>query len=294
MTNSVVTGGELPGRALPDMSDRQFQRWVSLLEARTGMNMPRARRSFLVTNVALRMREVGFDDYDAYYEYLTSGLNGRLEWTHLVDRLTVHETRFFRDERALRLLTSGILPELVRRPGWDGDINVWSVGCSSGEEAYTLAMVVDAFARSTDSSLRFGITGTDISLRALATARAAVYSARAIQRIPDDMRVEYCEPAGPGRARIKRALRRRVAFALMNILDVNTAAPRRMDVIYCQNLLIYFAQARRLKIVAGLARHLRPGGVLILGAGEMLHWRSPDVVRVANDHDVLAYRRLAE
>ncbi|MEX0730467.1 MAG: protein-glutamate O-methyltransferase CheR [Aquisalimonadaceae bacterium] len=292
----AVSDGYLPhvrqgAPALPDMDDRQFEQWAGLLEERTGMTMPRARKSFLVTSVGMRMREIGYEDFDTYYAHLTSGLIGNLEWNALVDRLTVHETRFFRDPRALDVLSDTILPELVRRPDWDGDLNVWSVGCSTGEEVCTLAMVLDAFAGAHTEEVRFGITGTDISLQSLSVARTGVYGERRARQIPDGYRVNYCEVDSPGRFRLIHALRRRLAFAQMNVLDAAVASPRRMDVIYCQNLLIYFARPRRVEILNGLVRHLRPGGALVLGAGEMMNWTNPVMERLPNRKDVLAYRR---
>lgn len=295
--NMAVSDDFLPplrqgARALPEMDDRQFEQWVMLLESRTGMTMPRARKSFLVTSVGLRMRELGYERLDDYYAFLTSGrMAGNLEWAALVDRLTVHETRFFRDPKALGLLSESLLPELVDRPGWDGDLNVWSVGCSTGEEVYTLAMILDAYLQGYKGKAHYGVTGTDISLQALSSARKGIYSERCARQLPDDFRLAYCEVAGPGRFRPVSAIRCRVAFAQMNVLEAADAAPRRMDLIYCQNLLIYFARNRRVEIVNGLSRHLRPGGVLVLGAGEMINWTNPVMERIRNDREVLAYRR---
>lgn len=280
--------------SLPGMTQSQFDRWVELLERRTGMVLPRERRSFLVTSLALRMRQIGYRDVDAYYEFVTSGLAGNIEWTALVDRLTVHETRFFRDPRALRLLRETVLPAVVARPGWDGQLNIWSVGCSTGEEAYTLAMVADRYFNDTGFVARFGVTGTDISLQSLSTAKAGTYSRRRATDIPEEYALRYCEPADPEHFLVSRKLRRRVCFAQINVLDVGGLAGRAADVVYCQNLLIYFDRTRRQAIVDSLVKHLRPGGVMILGAGEVLRWTHPHMTRLANQDDVLAFRRSDE
>jgi len=294
--SAALADGFLPevwqrSEALPDMTDRQFKRWVSLLEHRTGMAMPPERRSFLVTSVGLRMREVGYEDYDAYFQHLTSGLFGNLEWTALVDRLTVHETRFFRDGRAIRLLEQEVLPGLVAQENWDGECNLWSVGCSTGEEVYTLAMLAHAFLTDVSSTTRFGVTGTDISLHSLAAGKSGTYPERRLRDIPADYQRAYCEALDRGRFCISEQLRRRVCFAQMNICDAVRLPSRQMDVIYCQNLLIYFDRERRRELVDGLVHHLRPGGVLILGAGEVLTWEHPRMQRLVNAEDVLAYRR---
>ena len=275
---------------LPEMSDRQFAQWVELIESRTGMTMPSERKSFLVTSVGLRMRELGFDDYDDYYRHLVSGIAGNLEWAALVDRLTVHETRFFRDPRAVEYLVERVLPRVAGND--DHAINLWSVGCSTGEEVYTLAMAVADGLEDQRDPRHFGVTGTDISLHALAEGRRGEYPGRRLRDIPEDKRDRYCERlVGQERFRVIERLRRRVCFAQMNVLDVGVAAGLQMDVIYCQNLLIYFDRRRRDAIVGGLARHLRPGGVMILGAGEFVRASPEGLDRARDSGDVLAFRR---
>ncbi|MCC5810082.1 MAG: hypothetical protein JJU06_06890 [Ectothiorhodospiraceae bacterium] len=280
-----------PADVLPDMDDREFARWADLLEERTGMTMPAERKSFLVTSVGLRMREAGYDNYEDYFQYLTSGVFGNLEWTALVDRLTVHETRFFRDVKALEFLREEVLPGVLRPRPTNDALHIWSAGCSTGEEVYTLAMVVDSFLEQQGLALHYGITGTDISLHSLAVGKAGVYPMRRASTLPDDMAARYGETVAQTRFRVGDALRRRVCFAQMNILDAGQLASRELDVIYCQNLLIYFNKARREAIAGGLVHHLRPGGTLILGAGELVKWEHPETECVRNRWDVLAYRR---
>lgn len=285
-----LTGAWEGLNTLPDMDEQQFARWAALLERRTGMAMPGERKSFLVTSVGLRMREVGFQDFDAYYHYLVSGVAGNLEWAALVDRLTVHETRFFRDPRALAFLAGDVLPELLRDDR--RELNLWSVGCSTGEEVYTLAMTVADVLDDQPSAPHYGVTGTDISLHALGVGRQGTYPVRRLDDIPEDKRNRYCEILTQReRFRVVASLRRRVGFAQMNVLDAARTNSLQMDVIYCQNLLIYFDQERRRAIVDGLARHLRPGAILILGAGEFVRSRPSGLERVRNPGDVLAFRR---
>ena len=276
---------------LPDMDDEQFARWARLLRERTGMAMPRERKSFLVTSVGLRMREVGYRNYEDYYRHLTSGLVGNLEWTALVDRLTVHETRFFRDRRALGVVADDCLPRIAARGDLPAEqIQIWSAGCATGEEAFTLAMLVDDFLTRNGIEAYYGIMATDISLFSLATARQAVYPERRLRDIPDPFKEAYCVPQGDSRFQIADRLRRRVCFAQMNILETASAPLGLMDIIYCQNLLIYFDRERRAAILKGLIRHLRPGGTLILGAGEMVGWTDPRLERIGASEN-LAFRR---
>lgn len=288
--DNALRPGIAGGLPLPEMGEGQFQRWAALLQERTGMVLPRERKSFLVTSVGLRMRERGYRDFDAYLEFLRSGRAGAVEWAALVDRLTVHETRFFRDPRALAFVARTCLPEWIARVAAGEAVQIWSAGCATGEEAWTLACVVDAGLRAEGLPSYFGVTGSDISLLSLGAARRAVYGARRRADIPARHRDDYCEPSGDGSFRIAARLRRRVCFAQMNLLHAAGEPLPSMDLIYCQNVLIYFDRAWRERIVDGLAARLRPGGVLVLGAGELVGWSRPGLQRTGGP-DVLAFRR---
>ena len=128
---------------LPEMGDAVFQRFAATLTERTGMRLPPERKTFLVTSVGLRMREVGFREYLDYLEFLGSGSRGELEWATLVDRLTVHETRFFRDPDAMAYVAHACLPRMLQRVAQGRPVHAWSAGCATGEEAFSLAMVLE-------------------------------------------------------------------------------------------------------------------------------------------------------
>lgn len=290
---AVSAVGELANAGLPKMDDRQFVLWTDLLRERTGMHLPRARKSFLVTAVGLRMREVGFHSFQRYFEHLNSGLAGNLEWAALVDRLTIHETRFFRDPKALGFIRERVLPTLVESGRRAAGVQIWSAGCATGEEAYTLAMVTDRYLRESGDLRYYGVIGTDISLPALATAREGVFPLRRLPDIGRGYQFDYCRMIDDNRFRIADGIRRRVCFAQRNMVGADVAPVGLMDLVFCQNVLIYFDRERRLEIVDRLARRLRPGGVLMLGAGEVVGWRNSEVRRIG-DTDVLAFRRIEE
>lgn len=288
---------EMAGHAfgsLPEMDDVQFRQWVELLEKRTGTVIPPERKSFLVTNLGIRMREIGCASYQEYYEKLNSGVNGLMEWSTLVDRITVHETRFFRHPSSLEVIRQYVLSKPVDPKRNCVSLQAWSVACSTGEEAYTLGMVIDqALLQLRDRETYFGITATDISPASLATGRRAIYSAQRVESISPALISQYFERRQDGTYQVSDLLRKRVCFARMNALEADQVSFGKMDIIYCQNLLIYFNRDTREKIVNNLVRHLLPGGMLILGSGELLGWENPLVEKI-NDKNTLAYRRVAE
>ncbi len=274
------------------MSQHEFDLWSSLLQKRTGMVLPVQRKSFLVTNLGLRMKELGCRTYQEYYDILSSGMNGELEWKFLIDRLTVHETRFFRHQASLDLVHDHVRESVNSRP--DTSVHLWSAACSTGEEAYSLAITADQALQQAAQPAQggyFSVIATDISLPSIKTAREAKFSER---QVLNHVRLEwlekYFERLDDGRFQVVDKLRRRVCFTPMNVLSIVPEVIGEVDVIYCQNLLIYFERAKRFEIVNNMAGYLRPGGLLILGAGELLGWDHPEMKKLGFS-DVLAYKR---
>lgn len=276
--------------SLPDLDERQFAQWAALLEERVGVVVPAERKSFLVTGLKLRMQEIGCTDYQEYYQRMRLS-SGAQEWSMLVDRLTVHETRFFRHKPSLQLVREHVLPKAPAASDDAHTLQAWSVGCATGEEAYSLAMLVDAHFRALGGRYFFGITGTDISRPALEVAREGRYSHRRLADIPLEMRKAYCLELEGERFQVHPELRNRVCFTQLNAMRAGAAPFAKMDLIFCQNLLIYFERERREHIARQLVEQLRPGGVLVFGPGELAGWQHPQLERVRH-MDTLAYRRI--
>lgn len=274
----------------PKMDDAQFARWQVLLDNRTGMQMPEQRKTFLETSVTMRMREIGLRNYDDYYTQLNSGVAGNVEWAILVDRLTVHETRFFRHPRSYDLVrdyTEIKLAESTESLSFD----VWSVGCSTGEEPYSLAMVFDEIFAPQRTRNFFGITATDISLDSIATGRKGIYGARPVEELDPKYRDRYFKKLNNRQYQVIDTLRSRVCFAKVNVMEIEKAPMRDLDMIFCQNMLIYFDRKRQRQIVSQLIERLKPGGIIILGVGEVVDFSHPLAQRI-NDGETLAFERV--
>lgn len=272
----------------PDLDDGRMQLWTDLVERRAGIVIPADRKAFLAAGLRARMQQTGVADYDVYYRRMAAEHAWSEEWTQLVDRLTVHETSFLRHAPSLQLLSEHVLPALLaERNG----LQAWSVGCATGEEPYTLAMLIQEHIEIDGHERLFGITATDISQPALQTARAGVYSGRRVESIPVDWRVRFCDELGDGKVRIVERLRRRICFAQLDVLKAGGFPLRALDLVYCQNMLIYFSRVQRLQIVETLAQRLAPGGVLILGPGDLPCWSHSEFERIRFE-GALAFRRL--
>lgn len=272
-----------------EMSAVEFHAWQALLEERTGLVINEQRRAFLQTNLSARMRELGVEDYASYFRQVTDGPSGAVEWSTLLDRLTVQETRFFRHQPSFDLLERYLAERLVRKP-MSAPWSLWSVGCSSGEEPYSMAISAAQVLRETAQPGHFGVTGTDISLSALSKAREGLYVARKLEQMDPVLREQYFQVQADGRYKVVPSLAAQVCCARLNVLELAKAPMSGMDVIFCQNLLIYFRRWRRREILNRLAERLAPGGLLVVGVGEIVGWQHPDLQPVA-DEQVLAFTR---
>ncbi len=279
-------------KELAPMDAYEFRQWSELLETRTGISLPEKRKTFLLSNLSIRMRELGYRRYRDYFQYVLDGRRGMVEWEILVDRLTVHETRFYRDPRALQMLRETWLDRLPARADKPHQLRLWSVGCATGEEPYSLAMLIDDALLARGVRAFPAITATDISAAALAAGREGIYPANRLVNLPEAFIGRYFRKLDGNRYQVKENVRERVCFTRLNLLHLDRSPLAAMDVIYCQNVLIYFKKPQRLRILDQLIGRLRPGGLLVLGAGEITDWSHPETA-IVDYPGTLVYRRSA-
>ena len=239
---------------------------LALVAGRSGMVFAPNRRVEAETGIARAMKRAGDGDRAAYLRRL-HGDPGALD--DLVDEVTVGETHFMRDPDQLELIRREILPALaVRRNAGGAPPRVWSAGCASGEEAYTLAILLEQCGLHEDAF----VLGTDLSTSALARARAAAYSAWSMRGVSGEFLEAYFRPASRRRVVMSR-LRERVHFGRLNLVGDEpyaSAGAMAMDLVLCRNVLIYFDHETAGRIAARLFDALAPGGVLLTGGADLL------------------------
>lgn len=269
------------------LSEAEYQRWAELLERRLGIIVPKERKLFLQSKIWSRMREVGYTEYDQYWDFINSGIEGNLEWSQLVDRLTVHETSFFRHQPSFDLVADD-LEEKIALSTQPLRYKIWSVSCATGEEAYSLALTAHHVCQQADKKAYFGVTATDVSSPAVAIADQAIYPSDKLKNI-NNMYRSHISKVSDEMFVIKDYIKKRMAFGVFNLLDVNKPSNIKYDVIYCQNVLMYFDKAVRQQILDGLVNYLNSYGLLILGQTEINAWTHPKMTRV-NKSRTLAFR----
>ncbi len=269
-------------RTLPTLSLQQFAQWCKLLEERTGMQLVPQHKALLESQISSRMRELGLDDYDHYYQQVTQGAAGMLEWTVIIDRIAVKETSFFRHRPSLEYVRH-YLQNKINNQSLAQSFDVWSVGCATGEEAYSLAMVINDCFELAALNPYYGITAFDLSMSALATARKGRYAKRKIESVRAEEFKRYTKQTTDGNYEIVGRLRERVCFTQANIINHNNLPGVKVDVIFCQNLLVYFRRWLRRDILNAFTEHLKPGGILVAGLGEVTEWEHPKMQRITAD-----------
>lgn len=277
-------------RTLPTLSETQFVQWGKLIEERTGIQLVFQQKAWLEHQMSVRMRELGQEDYDHYYHYVSHGLEGRLEWSLLIDRIAVKETSFFRHRESFEYVRH-YLQQKINNQSLPDSFDVWSLGCATGEEAYSLAMVINDCFELAALHPYYGITAMDISPTALTIGRKARYSKRRVEQVkPEEVR-RYMQPCPDGSYEMASKLRDRVCFTQSNIIHARQLPQVNVDVIFCQNLLVYFRRWLRRDLLNALVERLKPGGLLIVGLGELIDWEHPQMQRTS-DVEVQAYIRV--
>ncbi|MBN2161680.1 MAG: protein-glutamate O-methyltransferase [Pontiellaceae bacterium] len=255
------------------LSERTFRKFSDFIHARFGIKLPPAKRIMLESRLRKRLRELNIADFDAYAEYVLSGNNPH-ELINMADVVSTNKTDFFREPYHFTLLSELVLPDLLqKRHGRSKPLQVWSAACSTGEEPYTLAMVLSEYAE-TQEEFPFRILATDLSTRVLKHAGQAVYAERRVAPIEMELRRKYLlrsKDPGAGVVRITPQLRKLVQFRRLNFLEDPYPEDHCMDVIFCRNVLIYFDRETQQNILSKMCATLRPGGYLFVGHSETLN-----------------------
>ncbi len=267
------------------MSESEFYRFSTFIQARCGIKLSLSKKTMLEARLQKRLRWLGIPSFREYGDYVLGPKGIESELAHMLDVVTTNKTDFFREPGCFDYLTQAAIPEIVHAAsaGVHEALRVWSAGCSSGEEPYTLAMVLQEFAE-TCSGFHFSILATDISTRVLKTAVRAVYEEEKAAAIPPVLRHKYLMVSKNRSEKLVRVvpeLRATVKFRRLNFMDGDYGMNELMDVIFCRNVIIYFDRETQESLMHRLCRYLAPGGYLFMGHSEILAGMDLPLVRVA-------------
>ena len=245
-----------------------------MVKEHCGINIVIEKKSLLEGRLRKRVRALGFASCSEYCDFLFSASGRGQEMTAMINAVTTNTTSFFREPWHFTYLANTALPELVRMTGAGSarKIKLWSAACSTGEEPYTVAMVMTECAN-TLRMFDWGVLATDIDNLVLETAELGVYRQDQIEPIPMRLRMKYLlksRTAGSKSVRMTPEMRDRIEFRKLNLLTEVSKLRDRMDVIFCRNVIIYFDVPTQERIVRSLYDRLVPGGYLFMGHSESL------------------------
>jgi len=254
------------------LSAEAYRTLTALVHQHSRIQLGPDKQRMLANRLRKRLHALGLTSYDEYCGVLHSA-QGPDEIEQLVDLISTNHTRFFREPEHFTFLTGRILPELVSRLAVEGSsLRVWSAAASSGEEPYTLAIVLADYFRE-HPSVEWQIEASDISHRMLRHAQQGIYPLDAQHALPPELLRRYFQRgvgARAGKCRVKAELREHVRFQRVNLFQAEYPVAREQHVIFCRNVMIYFDPPSRSTLVQKLTRQLAPGGLLVIGHSESL------------------------
>ncbi len=256
------------------MSEDDFRQLSRFVKENWGIKLESNKKLMLEGRLRKRLSQLQMHTYKEYCSYLFSPEGQEREPAQMIDLVSTNKTDFFREADHFVYLTEKALPRLQSSGtvGPNKPLKIWSAGCSSGEEPYTMAMVLNEYAEK-QRGFRFSILASDISTRVLQTALMAIYPESKIEPIPMDMRKKYLlrgkDKADP-QVRFVPEIRKLIHFERINFMELDSQPLQRFHVIFCRNVIIYFDRATQEQLLNKFAQRLEPGGYLFLGHSEAL------------------------
>jgi len=243
-----------------------------LVYQETGMYFPDDKQYYFESRFKRRINALGMRDFREYYSYLSRAGNKRDEFLKLMNELTINETSFFRNKPHFKALKDFVISEIAEKKKDRAvkKIRFWSAGCSSGEEAYTIAMITSELKHTLLQGWMVEIVATDISERVLSIARKGEYKQYAVKSMPDEYKEKYLE-LNNGVYRVKDTIRNNIKFSNLNLNnDMSMLFMKGFDVVFCKNVLIYFDLASKKRVIQHFFNSLSVGGYLFIGFSESL------------------------
>ena len=255
------------------LSSRDYTRLCDLIYAKAGIHLGSGKRTMLEVRIKRRLKVLNLSSFGQYCDYLFEPKGLKDELVPLIDVVTTNKTDFFREPRHFNFLVEKALPDLTAANPAGPPLLIWSAGCSTGEEPYTLAIVLSEYALS-HPGFRFRILATDISTLVLAKAEMGVYSSDVVATVPSTFQRKYfmrSRDRASGKLRVVPELRRLIEFRRLNFMDSDYGISEKADAIFCRNVIIYFDRPTQERILKKLSLHLVPRGYLFVGHAETLH-----------------------
>lgn len=268
------------------ISDREFDLLRNLIKGLTGISLSDQKKSLIISRLSKRLRALGLTSFTGYYSYITEDLEGRQEIDHLINRITTNKTDFYREQHHFEFLEEVLLPQIHEYGVESGKrkLRVWSAGCSSGEEPYTIAITLKEFFKD-KPSWDVKILATDLDTEILEKAKKGVYGQQVVAPIPPEYLRTYFKKgvgANDGLFLVKDILKELIVFRKFNLVTEEISPKQPFDIIFCRNVIIYFDAETKIRVINSLSNALGNNGYLFLGHSESLMGNEGRVKLIGN------------
>ncbi|WP_303849460.1 protein-glutamate O-methyltransferase CheR [Seleniivibrio woodruffii] len=255
------------------LEEKDFNRLKTFIESSCGIKLSENKKSMVEGRLRKRIKALGMDGYSEYVDFVFDGGRDSIEQTYLIDVITTNKTDFFRENNHFEMMSSKILPMLSEKGGLGHHrpLRVWSCASSTGEEPYTIAMVLAEYF---GVNGKFSIFATDINTSVLSTAKRAIYTEDRARDIPYELKKKYLlrsKNPDDRLVRFRPEIRSKVKFARLNLKSSHYMLPESVDIVFCRNVLIYFDIKTQEEMLNRICSHMNPGGFLFMGHSESIH-----------------------
>ena len=258
---------------MKEITTKEFFLLSGYIKEAYGINLKEEKKTLVKGRLGNMLAQQGFENFTEFYEYLVKDRTGKAT-RDLVNRITTNHTYFMREKEHFLFFRQTVLPALIKEAK-SPDLRIWSAGCSSGEEAYTLAMLIDDYFAQGKGRWDTTILATDLSENALGKGNRGRYPAASLSPLPESWIKRYFrEVSGdPSEVEVVEALKKEVVFRRFNLMETRFSFKKPFDVIFCRNVMIYFDEDTKHTLVQRFYDQLRPGGYLFIGHSETIDRR---------------------
>lgn len=253
------------------MDAESFERLSTYVTQEYGIKLPLAKKSMLESRLNKKVKSLGLTSYKEFLDFIFSDVGKQEELFNVIDLITTNKTDFFREAAHFQYLTTSFLPSYKNE--FDrSNLKIWSAGCSTGEEPYTIVMTMEEYKKK-HPEYTYSLFASDVSLRVLQTAHQGIYDIEKIDPVPLDLKRQYFSRSktNPKLVRVKPQYRKKVQLKRINFMNNQYGLTKAdYDIIFCRNVLIYFDKNTQERVINKFCSHLKPGGLLFLGHSESI------------------------
>ena len=276
------------------VTDEEFQQLRDFIYDQCGIYIADNRKYLVENRLSNRLKELNLKTFGEYYYFLRYDAGRRQELNRLFEVVTTNETSFYRNPPQLKVFQDVVLKSVIDelRAKRQKKLRIWSAGCSTGEEPYTLAIIISELLKSEVSSWDIKITANDLSEAVLASARRGMYSEYALRTTPPEIVSKYFTKAG-NQYKVSSLVKKMVSFGQINLSDrTQTKRVERSQIVFCRNVIIYFDDVMKKQVIGSFYDNLLPGGHLLIGHSESLH-NITRAFKPEHHKGAIVYRKLA-